>query len=319
VLLGRGPDSLVAKMIGDFLINREACLRAGDFVKHAAKFANPVHSFWNEVGDMSLVLRTSLITLVVAMASCDSDSRNPNLDSGGVTSCVGPEFSRYGDSGPGPERLVFKVTNQLVLAVPKENRPRASRIDREPRECRKFSDLPPAHFIQFLMQGNWSAGYKLSDIPTNRDGTKWFQPDRVFVRVEPEPVSPFSAEEQQKLAQTGWNLRHDVTEKKFEIAGLRCAVPKWKVRPVSYFCRARGTDADPDADPEVLSLRYFPEKAPPFVLIQADYRAPRYGKTHLYWQVWTSDVSHALEIDRAIWKLLSEWNLANETQAKSAR
>jgi hypothetical protein len=158
--------------------------------------------------------------------------------------------------------------------------------------------------------------YTVQDIPTYRDGRKRFRPDRVFVRIEPEPVSPLSQEEQRKNAQSGWNLRHDPTEKKFEISGLRCAVAKWKLPLVSYFCRVRGTGADPDADPEVLTLRYFPESAPPFVLIQADYTSPRYGKTHLWWQVWTSDISHALEIDNAIWNLLSEWNLPTETEAR---
>jgi hypothetical protein len=265
---------------------------------------------------MSLVLRASLITLAVAMASCDTDSRNPKLDLGWVTNCAGPEFSRNGSSGPGPDRPVFKVTDQLVLAVPKENRPSAARIDREPRECRNIGDLPPAHFVEFVLQGNWSAGYGPQDVPTTQDGEKRFWPDRVFVRVEPQHVSPLSQEDQRKNAKNGWNLRHDPTEKKFEIAGLRCAEPKWKLPLVSYFCRARGTAADPDADPEVLTLTYFPESAPPFVLIQADYGSPRYGKTHLYWQVWTSDISHALEIDSAIWNLLSEWNLSTETNAK---
>jgi hypothetical protein len=244
-------------------------------------------------------------------------ARTPELEAGWATNCAGPEFSRYGISGPGPDRPVFKVTDRLVLAVPKENRPRAASIPQEPRECRKISDLPPAHFVQFLLQGDWSTGYGPEDIPTNRDGTKRFWPDRVFVRIEPEHVSTLSQEDQRKNAQVGWDMRHDPTEKKFEIDGLRCAVPKFKISPASYFCRAPGTAADPDADPEVLTLRYFPESAPPFVLIQANYRSPRFGKTHVYWQVWTSDISHALEIDSAIWKSLSEWNLLPTPEAQT--
>jgi hypothetical protein len=111
-------------------------------------------------------------------------------------------------------------------------------------------------------------------------------------------------------------MRHDPTEKKFEIDGLRCSVPKWMTSG-AYFCRAPGAAADPDADPEVLTLKYFPNSAAPFILIQANYRSPRYGKTHLYWQVWTSNISHALEIDGAIWKTLSEWNLLPTPEAQT--
>jgi hypothetical protein len=260
---------------------------------------------------MSLLMRAVLIPLFIVLASCDTGSPtpNPNLNLGWVTGCVGAEFSRHGGTSPGLKQPVFKVTDQLVLAVPKEYQPRAASIDREPPKCTKTIDLPSAHFLQFVLQGNWSAGYRAQDIPTSQDGTKLFQPDRVFVRIEPEHVSTLSPQDQRKSAQLSWIARHDATEKKFEIAGLRCTVPKWNIPPVSYLCRAPGAAADPDADPEVLSLRYFPESAPPFVLIQANYRSPKYGKTHLYWQVWTSDIAHALEIDGAIWNLISEWNI----------
>jgi hypothetical protein len=248
------------------------------------------------------------------MMGCGSDSKSPQLKLGWVTNCTGPEFSRYGTAGPGPDRPVFKITDQLVLAVPKTYFPRAASMSLGPDKCKKISDLPPAHFVQFLLQGNWSAGYRPQDIPTFRDGTKRFWPDRVFVRIEPEHVNTLSPEEQRKGAQLGWDMRHDPTEKKFEVNGLRCSVPKWMTSG-AYFCRAPGGAADPDADPEVLTLKYFPNSATPFILVQANYRSPRYGKTHLYWQVWTSDIAHALEIDSAIWKSLSEWNLATEAQA----
>jgi hypothetical protein len=259
----------------------------------------------------------ALLTGCVKMESPTPETaRTPELEAGWVTNCAGPEFSQYGRVAPGPDQPVFKATDQLVLAVPKANRPRAASMSRQPGECKKISDLPPAHFVQFLLQGNWSAGYRPEDIPTFRDGTKRFWPDRVFVRIEPEHVNTLSPEEQRKGAQLGWDMRHDPTEKKFEIDGLRCSVPKWMTSG-AYFCRAPGAAADPDADPEVLTLKYFPNSAAPFILIQANYRSPRYGKTHLYWQVWTSNISHALEIDGAIWKTLSEWNLLPTPEAQN--
>jgi hypothetical protein len=48
-------------------------------------------------------------------------SRTPEMEAGWVTNCAGPEFSKFGGAGPGPERPLFKVTDQLVLAIPKEH------------------------------------------------------------------------------------------------------------------------------------------------------------------------------------------------------
>src|ERR1700758_2804626 len=110
-----------------------------------------------------------LATLATAavVTSCDSQSRNPQLEWGWVTNCTGPEFNKVSqDSGssPGPDRPVFKINDQFVLAVPKKNRPYANKLDHEPRECKKISDLPPVVFLAFVFAGT-SSGDKPQDVP----------------------------------------------------------------------------------------------------------------------------------------------------------
>jgi len=244
----------------------------------------------------------------------NSDSRNPQLANGWVTNCSGPAFSRFaqgGTAGPGPDRPVFKINDQLVLAVPKMNWPSAGKFDSEPRECRQISDLPLAPYLYFVISGNWSAGYKPEDIPIV-GGNKDFEPDVVTVRIEREIRSNLSEEEQQRLDQERWKgLQYDSTERR-EIGGLTCFVPKgWG--PVLGFCSGRRTTSDPD----VTALRYRKDSAIPFILLLADYRSSRHGGIHVYWNVWTSDVSHVLDFDAAIWKSIEDWNLLNSKPTTS--
>src|SRR5882724_10774883 len=90
---------------------------------------------------------------------CDSGSpaRDPRLANGWITNCAGPSFGRFsvdGKLGPGPDRPVFRITDRLVLAVPKNNRPSAAGIHNVPRDCNNLSDLPPAPFLTFVISGN---------------------------------------------------------------------------------------------------------------------------------------------------------------------
>ncbi len=110
------------------------------------------------------VIHGMLFTLAISalMTSCDSHSPDPQLGWGWVTSCAGPEFGKFGGSGPGPQRPVFRVTDQLVVAVPKNYRPYAASIDREPGECRKMSDLPPTDLLTDWIHRAWATPAKPS-------------------------------------------------------------------------------------------------------------------------------------------------------------
>jgi hypothetical protein len=256
----------------------------------------------------------AMLAIGSTVTSCDShsSSRNSQLENGWVTNCTGPAFSRSsqdGKPGPGPERPTFKINDELVLAVPQKNWPSAGKFDRAPPECRKISDLPLAPYLYFVISGNWSADYKPGDIPIV-GGKRDFEPDIVTVRIEREVPSKISIQEQQGLDQERWEgLQYDSTEKR-EMGGLTCFVPNgWG--PALGFCSGHRTISDPD----VTALRYRKDSATPFVLLLADYRSSRHGGIHVHWQVWTSDVSHVLDIDAAIWNSIEEWNLSNKQAA----
>ena len=233
-----------------------------------------------------------------------SDPRDTRLQNGWVTNCGGPLFSRHGS---GPERPSFKLNDKLVLTVPKENGPSANSIESEPPECKKISDLPAVAFLTFGITGEWSAGYKPEDIPTVA-GNRQFQPDVATVRIEREMPEKRSAEDLQKLdeLQRLEQQRNSVGTR--DIGGLTCLVPKpdqdW------FICSGSRTASDA----EVTRLRYRKYSNTPFILVLAEYSSTRYG-IHVYWKAWILDASHALDVDRAIWNSIEEWNLLNKQAA----
>jgi hypothetical protein len=97
----------------------------------------------------------AMLAAVSVTTSCDNSPTE--LANGWVTNCSGAEFSQFsqsGGSGLGPDRPVFKINDQLVIAVPKINSPSANGIDSAPRACRKRSDLPPVNFLVFTNPGD---------------------------------------------------------------------------------------------------------------------------------------------------------------------
>ncbi len=119
---------------------------------------------------LSIKIALAIAAIAAVLSSCDSHiSSNPHLENEWVTNCVGLEFSQFsqdGKVGPGPERPVFKVNDQLVLSIPTKNRPSADKFDHAPRECRQIGDLPPAPYLYFVIWGNWSAGYRTEEVPS---------------------------------------------------------------------------------------------------------------------------------------------------------
>jgi hypothetical protein len=116
------------------------------------------------------------------------DPREAELKNGWITTCTGPAFNQLPngeDSSQRSKRPVFKVNDQLVLAVPVANFPSASSIDSEPAHCKTVSDLPLAKYLTFAISGKWSSGYKPEDVPTVSK-EKQFTPDVVAVRIQPE-------------------------------------------------------------------------------------------------------------------------------------
>jgi hypothetical protein len=252
-----------------------------------------------------------LATAVVAM-SCDSHPRDPNLERGWVTNCVGPDFSKLsqnGSAGPGPDRPVFRINDQLVVAVPKKNQPVANSIDRPPAECKNVRDLPPAGFLFFAFSGNWSSGYKAEDVPWI--GGERVRPDLVTVRIQPEIPSTLSAEERQKIDKLIREQQRNFSEGPREIGGLTCFVPKMRSFPYVECSGSRPGDSD------LVKLR-FKRVGASFVLLQADYPSSRYGGIHVYWQTTTSDVSHWRDIEEETWKSVAEWNLLNKGQVSDS-
>jgi len=265
------------------------------------------------------VRRLATLAMAAAVTSCDSSSQDPSLEWGWVTNCVGPDFSKLsqsGGTGSGTDRPVFRINDQLVLAVPKKNRPYTNSIERLPHECRTISDIPLAQFFSFVIWGEWSAGYKRENVRWS-DGMppKDVRPDLVSVRIEPQSAFPVSnaavtPEQRQKAEQTLKEAQASLYEGTREVGGLSCLVPKGGV--TMFHCSETTTQ---NGDGVKLDYRQLNAS---FVVIQADYTSSRYGGIHVYWKTVTSDVSHWRDIDEEVWKLISEWNLLNKGQVNDS-
>jgi len=236
----------------------------------------------------------ALLTIIVARTWRDAHPRDPKLEWGWVTNCP----------GSGPDRPVFRINDQLVMAIPKKNRPSAFRIDHEPPNCTGLSDLPSAPFLEFVTWGNWSAGYKREDVP-GVDGmdAKDVRPDRLWVRIEPSRPSALSVAEQHKIVEmSATAMAQDFPESR-DIAGLTCRIPRFGG---SFYCS--GTRNSIDTDIVRFSYRTF--RGSPFVQVFADYPSPRFGGIHVYWRVVTSDIARWRDIDVTVWKSLDDWRLS---------
>jgi hypothetical protein len=227
-------------------------------------------------------------------------------DRGWVTNCTGPRFSRaIRNDGAGHQTIlpVFKITDQLVVAVPTANKPVANSIGTEPIECRKISDLPSIHYLTFVMDGEWSAGYKAEDIQTV-DGVKQFQPDVVGVRIEREAPNGRSVEEEQRRQNERANVWRSESTGVRQFGDLSCFVPT----PAAIYFNCTGHRSK--ADPDVVVLRFRADiPGTRFKLVQANYPSFRYAGIRVYWQAWILDASRALEVDAAVWNALEKWNL----------
>lgn len=259
----------------------------------------------------SVTTAIAILATVTLTTSCDDAPQSPQLANGWITNCAGPDFDRF-SSGPGtgPDRPVFKIRDQLVLAVPKQNWPSTISIDAPPRECRKLSDLTAVPFLYFVISGKWSQGYKPEDVLTV-NGTPQFQPDVVTVRIEPSTQKIQSAKDKETLHEEQRKWNEEFTSGTREFGGVTCYTPK----PPNPFSDCSGK-REP-SDPDIVDLRYRDYAATPFVLVQAQYTTTRYGGIDVYWQAWILDVSHALDIDATIWKSIENWNL--ESTAKAVR
>jgi hypothetical protein len=205
--------------------------------------------------------------------------KETQLENGWVTNCSGPEFSKFSPNrnvDPGTVRPVFRINDQLVLAVPTKNVPSAGRIEDEPSACRTIADLPEVPYLYFVIQGGWSGVYKPEDVPLSGD-RKRFRPDAVTVRIEREPPSTLSVDDQREIDRSVSKFWHeDLRWNPQDFGGLTCgkmadAVPSPNMG--AMLCSGHRAPSDPE------DIRFDTHSygITPFLLLQADYRSSHYG------------------------------------------
>ena len=239
--------------------------------------------FLDQIIQWKAVALPALLPCLVLVTGCDWQPRNAEVDWGWVTNCVGPQFSKFarnGQPGPGPERPVFKINDQLVLAVPAENSPRSVSIDHAPRTCTKFSDLPKVPYVYFYFQGKWSGNVK--------------------VRIERKEALEDSPEIQEARRKAEQELSKDM----YQVSGLTC------IRGYEWCSAVRPGDSD------VVRLKY-QRLNDSGVAIYTGYASHKYGGSSMWWWTVTSDLAHWRDIDDEVRKRIAEWNLLSNSEGQT--
>jgi hypothetical protein len=132
----------------------------------------------------SLAYRLPLrVTLLFLLLSGCSSSDPPLATAGWLANCSGAAFAKLPATTQGGLKPIFKLTDQLIVEVPKSFYPKANSDIRQPTECKSLKDVPEASFLEFWEQGSWSKASSTQAIPLV-NGRPAFTLDSVWIRIE---------------------------------------------------------------------------------------------------------------------------------------
>lgn len=249
----------------------------------------------------------AVLSMAVATIACDTESTTSKPNHGWITNCVGPEFDRAGKGSQAvieTTRPVFKITDELVLAVPVENSPSASELANPPKVCNRLTDVPPINYLTFVIRGNWSRGYSSEDLRMGQRDPQ-FVPDVVAVRLEAETARPISADEELQFKALEKSADEVLYSGTTSLNGMECKIPKYGG---GGYCT--GSHHDPD-----LQVFYNEYSSTPFVFVNANYRTAQFNGVRVYFQLWTLHPESIPDVDAAIWEYLNQWRLFHEPES----
>jgi hypothetical protein len=162
----------------------------------------------------------TLLCILAALSSCDND-RKPFW----FTRCEGSDFrdvakdSSYGDY---PTGVVVRLTDQLILAPPKNFYPHYIGEDPTALKCTRLADLPQVSAAQFSFRASSLGGYENSQVP----GSYTSDTDVVLVTIQRDPegaaTSTSSEYERWTAARDRPTDQSDEFIREVVRSGLRC-------------------------------------------------------------------------------------------------
>jgi hypothetical protein len=108
--------------------------------------------------------------------------------------CRGPDFREPlpdPDSALDEPRAIFKMSNQVVLAIPRHylGGPWDEHLPGTIAACRSISDLPLIQHLAIRIKGHWSGAFNERELPRDNNGDLEY-PDQVHLDVLPPDIRP---------------------------------------------------------------------------------------------------------------------------------
>jgi hypothetical protein len=111
--------------------------------------------------------------------------------------CRGPDFREPlsdPDSAPDEPRSIFRMSDQVVLAIPRHylGGPWDENLPGTILHCGSISDLPQIQHLYIRIRGRWSGTYDVRELPRDNNGDLEY-PDIVGLDVLPPDMRPAAA------------------------------------------------------------------------------------------------------------------------------
>jgi hypothetical protein len=108
--------------------------------------------------------------------------------------CSGPDFREPPpdpDSAPNEPRAIFRMSDQIVLAIPRHylGGPWDEHLPTTIANCGSIRDLPPIQHLSIRISGTWSGTFNERELPKDNNGDVE-HPDQLHLDVLPPDVRP---------------------------------------------------------------------------------------------------------------------------------
>jgi len=272
---------------------------------------------------ITIFISCAFICLIAYKVLLLTDSSSPERQS-----YLGPnrsvEHSRWWLGNDQPR--VFKLNNELILAVPSEYQrfaPQDSRVIRKTKEM-DLSTIPTVPSVGFSMFMPDFSGYTPANINQEFNDQRI---DIIGIQVEdlPDPSRPGApGAYPQNMFKNLINAKVINPDKFSQKFGLKCFEnpnEKEELRAlhpdslISEFCLG-------EVNRSGIQLFMLKVHVPPYPtwakypLIQASYYSPLYGGINVSWRTNVKNLQYWRQIDEQIWKNIESWNIAAKSKSK---
>jgi len=169
-------------------------VRLNDVIRSALSRGLPT---WREKVSVGIIAFAILLGIALIRDAHQAERSGRQADSAywqKPLTCSGPDFRPPPpdpDSAPDEPRSIFRMSDQMVLSVPRHylGGPWDENLPATIAHCGSISDLPQIQHLYIRFKGRWSGTYDVSELPRDNNGDLEY-PDIAGLHVLPPDVRP---------------------------------------------------------------------------------------------------------------------------------